>query len=205
MKICCNTANIPIIFRKNANLAYFKRIKNTNISFNGDLNKVTKVNLIDFKTGEKIEADLIEKPFDGIFMENEIRVNGKKAGFAKISVSPKTVNVPLIYKQNGFLYVNLMENSSKGKYKGVGTELLKSVVRRSDDFGFDGRVALTAAKNAHTFHYKFGFEPYSSKGFNKEAKKILNEEIKKKEPHCEYLGHIDMYLSKEKIDEVLCI
>lgn len=205
MKISFNTFSSPVNTGRNNDFASQMRAEKIFFSSNKKTGSVTKVNLTDCKTGNRVSADLIEKPFNGLYAENEIRVNGKKAGFAKISVSPKSADVPFLYKQNGFLYINLMENLSKGKYKGVGKELLKSVVKRSDDFGFDGRVALTAAGNSHTFHYKFGFEPYMDGREGKKIRDILKREVQSKNPHCEFLGHIDMYLPKDRINEILCV
>lgn len=204
MKINLLNPYIPSMKRTASNLYGQIKTNSVNFSFCGKTDKVTKVNLIDNETRQNVSADLIEKPYNGCYMTHEIKVDGKKVGYANISVFPKTVNVPFIYRENGFLYVKNIENKSKGKYKYIGTELLKSVVQRSDEMGFEGRVALCAAKNAHCFHYKFGFEPVLSNISGKRIRGILESESKKENPSTQYLGFIDMYLPQKRIEEILC-
>lgn len=62
------------------------------------------------------------------------------------------------YFSNGGIYIDYMES-----YKpGAGTQLHKIIAQRSIDLGYGGRVGLDADFNAHCFHYKCGFRPYSS-------------------------------------------
>ncbi len=180
----------------------------TLINFCGICDKKSTVDIIDKKTGEKVETTLVHHNYNGLCFNDEIKIGTKKLGYIK--TNPKTTPSPGMPKSynNGFLYVDLLKNCEKEKYGQIGTQLIKNAVRKSDELGFDGRIALEAALSSHVFYYKLGFRPFGNsievKYNTAEIKRAIEEEKRTGEiQNTNYLGFVPMYLPDEKIEKFL--
>ena len=108
-------------------------------------------------------------------------------------------------KYAGRVYIDLMENSTCGAYKNVGTKLHQIAVERSLQKGFQGRVQMDASWNSHGFHYNKGFRVMmgdKSEAINQQIVNILKEaKANGTKPDTERLGAVQMYLPYNKIND----
>ena len=111
-------------------------------------------------------------------------------------------NYPIYYKNKKYLYINSL--SSSKKIKGIGTELIKEIVRESYKRGMGGRVCLTASTTKSElnspvpFYYKLGFQ---STRKNIQAK--IENAMKLGLPLPKECESTTMFLPQNRIDEIL--
>lgn len=148
-----------------------------------------------------VEAKLLKpRPFDWYI---ECKKNFLGLIWTSISNAELQGNaLPDYYKNKDYLFINSL-NSTK-ELKGIGTQLVKAVVRESQKLGLSGRVSLntsTVNKKVGTpvpFYYKLGFKSVDSQIQAKIEKSMLDH--KPIPADCEATT---MYLPKEKIAEIL--
>lgn len=104
------------------------------------------------------------------------------------------------------MYVDYLYSDNDGyelsKYKGIGTELIKSAVRESIRNGYKGRLILSAANGYASpvpFYYKCGFR-FEDEDANKSMEEFLRSKSKNLPSS---LSHGIMYLSEEKAKELV--
>lgn len=111
-------------------------------------------------------------------------------------------NYPEYYKNMKYLFINSL--SSTKKYKGIGTELVKEIVRESYKRNMGGRVCLTASSTKAELHSPVPF--YYKLGF-KSVKKDIDEKIEKSMksglPLPKECESTTMFLPQNKIKEIL--
>ncbi len=122
--------------------------------------------------------------------------------FSKTNAQIIGDNIPNYYKDKEYLFINLMESSKK--FKGIGTQLIKAIVKQSKKLGLEGRVCLnTTTINPKIgtpvpFYHKLGFKSASSILEEKITQSIAKNESIPKE--CEATT---MFLPKESIKKLL--
>lgn len=143
---------------------------------------------------------------------NETRKNsrsllsdGESLGFCDFSECNAPIigdNYPNYYKNRKYLYVNSL--SSSRKLKGIGTELIKEIVRESYKRGMGGRVCLNASttkaelNSPVPFYYKLGFQS-TRKDLQKKIETSMNLGL----PLPKECQSTTMFLPQNRINEIL--
>lgn len=110
--------------------------------------------------------------------------------------------LPDYYKNKKYLFISSLE--SKKTLKGIGTQLVTSVVKESERLGFEGRVQLntstidTKIGTPIPFYYKFGFKSIDS-SIQAKIEKSMEQHLSVPR-ECEATT---MYLPKEIISKIL--
>lgn len=150
----------------------------------------------------KVVKGLLVKPKSNSWY---IKCNGGYAGSVLFSVAKayiKGENYPESYKNRPYLFINALDSNQK--YKGVGTELVKEVVRKSNEMGFDGHVCLnTTTVNPKLgspvpFYYKLGFE---SSELHKQI--AIEKAMKNNQKIPAFCESSTMFLNEESILKIL--
>ena len=133
-----------------------------NTSFKGNINPIekngveqSKVRNVTIKDldGNDVNATIIEETYHSHFAHKEkkfiLKVNGEQIGYA----------VVVDDNDNDKLFLNDLytEEHNYRKYKGAGTELLKSAVNESIKRGYNGKIKVNASHGACSplpFYYK---------------------------------------------------
>ena len=120
---------------------------------------------------EKVSLkDIDNNPISAILVKTgktskSIFYNGISLGnctFSECNARINGENYPDFYKGKPYLFINSIVSNKQ--YKGIGTELIKSIVRESKRRGFEGRVCLNASVvepklgSPIPFYSKLGFE-----------------------------------------------
>lgn len=159
-----------------------------------------KVNLKDFDNNQ-IPAIVVKtgKSSKSIF-HNGISLGN--CNFSECSAKISGENYPEYYKGKPYLFINSI--ASNKQFKGIGTELIKSVVRESQRRGFEGRVCLNASVvspelgSPIPFYSKLGFE---ASDINKQI--IIDYVLKNNLKLPENCQSATMFLPKEAIQKLL--
>lgn len=187
--------------QENINEKYRKPFKDTLFTnFNYHIINSEKVSLKDFennpisavivKTGKTSRAIL----YNGLSLGN--------CNFSECSAKINGENYPDFYKGKPYLFINSI--ASTKKFKGIGTELVKAVVRESKKRGFEGRVCLNASVVEPEFGSPIPF--YSKLGFqasdiNKQL--IIDYAMRNDLSLPDNCQSATMFLPKESIDRLL--
>ncbi len=168
-----------------------------------------KVSFTD-KNGNTVECTVKIKtiPEKGIERIEILNPEGKVVGYSKYQIADGQ-EMALMYDGDSYLHVDLMENTSNGNIKGIGSELHKLNVLRSQELGLEGRVGFQSLQRAIGFHYKSGFrcpkDYLGAEANNKIIEEVLstNSGRLEKIPGINY--GISMCLPKENIPVVLSL
>ena len=169
-------------------------------NFNYHIINREKVNLKDFENNP-ISAVIIKtgKTSKSMFHKGLSLGN---CNFSECSAKINGDNYPDFYKGKPYLFINSLASSKK--FKGIGTELVKSVVRESKRRGYEGRVCLNASVVEPEFGSPIPF--YSKLGFQSSDlnKQIIIDYVMKNDlslpDNCQ---SATMFLPKEAIDKLL--
>lgn len=134
-------------------------------NFNTNFGAQSSVKIYDKTAKTQVVAD-VKYTSDGPAIERAtLYVKDKPVGYATYSKINNPNEAPAMTREYvaqspvGCMYIHFMENQDKEHYSQIGTQLHKIVRKRSDEEGYDSKVALCAAHNAHCFHYEMGFRP----------------------------------------------
>ena len=164
------------------------------------------------KSDKKVPAYISRDEHDdlvsfGIYVKNEGELGG-------IIIQSPEQSRNVCFDSSDFLrefakksmYVDYLYSDNDGyglsRYKGIGTELIKSAVRESIRNGYKGRLILSAANGYASpvpFYYKCGFR-FEDEDANKSMEEFLRSKSKNLPSS---LSHGIMYLSEEKAKELV--
>ena len=193
-----NTKNSAQISRKEHYKKVFLDTLSANFSYH--LIHREKANLKDFNNN-LISAVIVKTGKSS----KSIYHNGISLGncnFSECNAKISGENYPEFYKGKPYLFINSIASSKK--YKGIGTELVKSVVRESKRRGFEGRVCLNASVvepelgSPIPFYSKLGFE---ASDINKQI--IIDYTLRNNLELPKNCESATMFLPKKAIDKLL--
>ena len=164
------------------------------------------------KSDKKVPAYISRDEHDdlvsfGIYVKNEGELGG-------IIIQSPEQSRNVCFDSSDFLrefakksmYVDYLYSDNDGyglsRYKGIGTELIKSAVRESIRNGYKGRLILSATNGYASpvpFYYKCGFR-FEDEDANKSMEEFLRSKSKNLPSS---LSHGIMYLSEEKAKELV--
>lgn len=164
------------------------------------------------KSDKKVPAYISRDEHDdlvsfGIYVKNEGELGG-------IIIQSPEQSRNVCFDSSDFLrefakksmYVDYLYSDNDGyglsRYKGIGTELIKSAVRESIRNGYKGRLILSATNGYASpvpFYYKCGFR-FEDEDANKSMEEFLRSKSKTLPSS---LSHGIMYLSEEKSKELV--
>ena len=165
------------------------------------------------KSGKKVPAYISKDEYDDC-VSFGIYVNNEEDGLGGIIIQSPEQSRNVCFDSSDFLrefakksmYVDYLYSDNDGhelsKYKGIGTELIKSAVRESIRNGYNGRLILSAANGYASpvpFYYKCGFR-FEDEGANESVEEFLRSKSKNLPSS---LSHGIMYLSEEKAKELV--
>lgn len=165
------------------------------------------------KSDKKVPAYISRDEYDDC-VSFGIYVNNEEEGLGGIIIQSPEQSRNVCFDSSDFLrefakksmYVDYLYSDNDGhelsKYKGIGTELIKSAVRESIRNGYNGRLILSAANGYASpvpFYYKCGFR-FEDEGANESMEEFLRSKSKNLPSS---LSHGIMYLSEEKAKELV--
>lgn len=165
------------------------------------------------KTDKKVPAYISKDEYDDC-VSFGIYVNNEEDGLGGIIIQSPEQSRNVCFDSSDFfrkfakksMYVDYLYSDNDGhelsKYKGIGTELIKSAVRESIRNGYNGRLILSAANGYASpvpFYYKCGFR-FEDEGANESVEEFLRSKSKNLPSS---LSHGIMYLSEEKAKELV--
>ncbi len=165
------------------------------------------------KSGKKVPAYISKDEYDDC-VSFGIYVNNEEEGLGGIIIQSPEQSRNVCFDSSDFfrkfakksMYVDYLYSDNDGyglsRYKGIGTELIKSAVRESIRNGYNGRLILSAANGYASpvpFYYKCGFR-FEDEDANKSMEEFLRSKSKNLPSS---LSHGIMYLSEEKAKELV--
>lgn len=81
-----------------------------------------------------------------------------------------------IQGSKGYIYISNMRNDSSF-YQGVGRALHEIAVRKSIDYGFEGRIRLVAVKGSSAFHFICGYRTDEVFNVPADSDKTIDDQI----------------------------
>ena len=137
----------------------------------GKEKKIKETDLIDQKTGKMVKAK-VYRDTSSITEHYYIRKNGEELGYMNLYCPKRNNDKDYEYTYPDYLPEVKSIRSLKGdEYEGIGTQLIKCAIERSEERGYGGELVLSAEQgyainlspyrsdeNPIPFYYKLGFQ-----------------------------------------------